>query len=377
MNSINHNFAKQYGFKNKCDSIGHWIKQGIAKNEVELDCHAHCALLACQFAHDYVRKRPSKLESLINKAREGSLPHDQRVKLKQLLNLKSPYETTCRSVAWIEDSKEEFEKLKKKVEDKKMPPMGVLFSDRARVKEEEDMAPLENITKYYSFRHDKADDNLKLADFVEKEPTANGEYICRYCPKSFTSDGKLFQGHQRFCRKAVEMGKSHLIKYKHFSCYCNKCADDEGQCQYHEYYGEEQSKQLISIRDTKLIKGVLLKEDTKSQKMKTVSILEEARNNFLTNYTSEVTYPDNFEIGSACRFKAVHWEYIVREACGITAERSDGKSGAITIKDNVRALKEGEGDWKAVLEKVEKKINELLDEEDEDIQIGVGMDELS
>jgi hypothetical protein len=161
------------------------------------------------------------------------------------------------------------------------------------------------------------------------------------------------------------------------SCYCNKCADDEGQCQYHEYYGEEQSKQLISIRDTKLIKGVLLKEDTKSQKMKTVSILEEARNNFLTNYTSDVTYPDNFDIGSACRFKAVHWEYIVREACGITAERSDGKSGAITIKDNVRALKEGEGDWKAVLEKVEKRINELLDEEDEDIQIGVGMDELS
>ena len=120
-----------------------------------------------------------------------------------------------------------------------------------------------------------------------------------------------------------------------------------------------------------------MKEDTKSQKMETVRILEEARNIFLTKYTSEVTYPDNFDISSACGFRAVHWEYIVREACGITAERSDGKSGSITVKDNKRALKEGEGDWKAVLEKVEKKINELLDEEDEDIQIGVGMDELS
>ena len=110
------------------------MKCGINSKEDEYDVHASNALFCAQLAEMYAEEKKTKLEQYIEKHREQQLSNDEKKTFKTMLRRKSPYDTTQRHVAYIEDNKVTYEKYKSK-----LPNMNIIYSDRAHMKEDEDI----------------------------------------------------------------------------------------------------------------------------------------------------------------------------------------------------------------------------------------------
>ena len=103
--------------------------------ENDKDLHAKHAFCAYQLACDYVKLRPSKLESMLKNSTNNS-------KLQKALINKSPYESTVRNIAYMEDNEESYNMLKTK-----FPNAHIIFSDRACLRDDEDTEAIENTTE--------------------------------------------------------------------------------------------------------------------------------------------------------------------------------------------------------------------------------------
>ena len=54
--------------------------------------HASNAILCCQFAMNYIEEKRTKLEKLLIDYEKGNLCNEDKLKLKKMLQEKSPYE---------------------------------------------------------------------------------------------------------------------------------------------------------------------------------------------------------------------------------------------------------------------------------------------
>ena len=339
-----HNFAKQHGFKNKSDTIGHWIKRGIAKMENDLDMHAKHAFFAYQLAFDFVKLRPSKLESMLND------PTNKPQKLIEALKNKSPYESTARHIAYMEDNQETCNMLKGK-----FPTAHIIFSDRARLKEDEDTEPIGNTSEYFSFSHKKDDDDMNVDNF----PRIEDRPACCFCFKLFQRRGKTLADHESFCKKAIESGLAHKIRFKHYKCCCNHCNNgDRNLCLKKESSGEEKIAWLMTNKDSRQLKDDIEAEGIQLNNQKTSQNAREALNKILAQYPDGTEYPT--VVNTSCRgMLASHWEAIMK-VCDIVGRRIDGHDGQLQVINRKQCLDDF-GGWNIIVpllrEKVEADVN--------------------
>jgi uncharacterized Zn-finger protein len=333
LQEFNHNFAKQHGFKNKSDTIGHWIKQGIRQLEKDRDYHAYDALRVYNLAVEYIYSRPSKFERILSGDR-------QDVNMKKALEAKSPYECTKRFVAYMEDDQTIYQKLRKNV-----PDGHFIFSDRDRMKNEEDTRPIENTHAYYSFCHIKDDDNSDVRSFLPIPSSETGQYFCRFCSSKYKTK-KPFEAHEKFCKLSIETGKAHRIRFKYFKCFCKTCREGQSnQCIFNDVSGEEQSKWLVSLTDSEDIEAQLALEKKKTVTEYKIRTIHEAITLFTAKY-HQIPYPAVTE--TYCGLRKPHWTALA-EVCRIKVNRSDGSEASPRVIDLQNALNEF-GGWQNILD---------------------------
>lgn len=263
-----------------------------------------------------------------------------------MLREKSPYESTQRHAAYIEDNKETYDKLKAK-----LPNVHIIYSDRARMKEEEDMPPIDNTTDYYSFSHKKADDNLDLASFAAIPPGDNGVHTCRYCSKVYQNGGKPFREHEKLCGKLIDSGKAHKLQCKYFKCFCTKCHEGNyGECRFREISGEEQSAFVATNTDIREIKELMRVEEEEQEQR---SIAEKSR-----EALSMLTRPYPLVASNMKCLYGKHWKAI-EKILDLRATRLDGKSSNALRVEDIRAAINEKGEWDIIIPMVEEKLDQM------------------
>ena len=200
--TIVHNFAKQYGVKNKSDTCGHYMKAGVdkIKSESSDDREPQSALEYAQMALAYVNENHPLIETMLEKHRKGELNNEEKRKLKDMLRNKTPYQCTKRCVGYVEGKRDNFWKYQKKLKNI-CPDLVLAFSDHYRMKAEEDYKPLSDTTEFYSYSHSRQDDNPNSNEFEHQERTQEGKYLCRVCGKEYQRTVKRFEEHERICFK--------------------------------------------------------------------------------------------------------------------------------------------------------------------------------
>ena len=182
---IHHQFAKQHNFKDKHDTVGNFCKGfAVPKMEEARDTFAFCGLSVYYLTQDYNAQFPPKwLKKLENNDPE--------------LEFKSPYETTRRFVAYLEDDKKTYDELVENNEADKH----FIYSDREKVKKEEDTSPINDTKKYFSFWSNLSDNDIKSSDYGRAIPPAeDGTLTCRYC-QSEMKQKTAFEKHEIVCKK--------------------------------------------------------------------------------------------------------------------------------------------------------------------------------
>jgi len=333
---FNHNFAKQHGFKNKSDTIGHWIKQGIRQLETENDCHAYDAYRVHNLAQKYIKSKPSKFERLLS---GDSQDVDMK---KKAFKSKSSYECTKRFVAYMEDDSTIYQKLRKNV-----PDGHFIFSDRDRMRDEEDTRPIENTHTYYSFCHKRDDDNCDVTSFLPIPRSETGQYLCRFCSSTYKAR-KPFEAHEEFCKLSIETRKAHRIRFKYFKCYGKNCREGRShQCIFKDISGEEQSKWLLSTSDYQEIEQMISVANNSASNKAMLETVNEAMFLLFSKYHNH--YPPIPE--TSCRLKQSHWCALV-DICNVHVSRLDNTNGSPRVNDMQAAL-EVHGGWQKIFELLE------------------------
>ena len=332
-----HNFAKQHGFKNKSDTIGHWVKEGVKQQETAHDTHAHCGLWVYYMAREYIESNKSKFERILLK--------EDYPNLLELLKLKSPYECTQRFAAYVEDDPKIFQRLKKKYQDGH-----IIFSDHACMKEEDDTNAIEHTTDNYSFYHVKDDDRLDANDFfpIPHDPIS-GLYTCRFCRTKYKTK-KPFDNHEKICKLSIDSGNAHKICYKYFKCYCRQCSNGTPEnCPLADISGAEHSRWLISNNDMDDIENQIAAESERALIESTTEYVRESLLLLFEKYGNKIQHSDQYPSISDtdCGLKRCHW-CALANACDINVQRKDDRPGKPRVDDVKHALDEF-GGWKEII----------------------------
>lgn len=345
-----HNFAKQHGFKNKSDTIGHWMKCGIRKKEDELDVHASNALFCAQLAEKYAEEKKTKLERYIENHRGLQLSNDEKKKFKMMLRRKSPYDCTQRHVAYIEDNKLTYEKYKRK-----LPNMNIFYSDRTRMKEDEDIDAIKDTTQFYSFSHKRADDNPNVNSLEPIPLTGDNEHTCRWCHKRFKNGGKAFKEHEKLCTALASTGKAHKINYKFFKCLCWQCqAGNHHLCEYRDFAGEENYKFVASKKDINKTKIILKEREQQEESKKIADKCQEV--------ISKLSVPPYPLVTETKGLRIEHWKAI-KELLSISAttDASDDDSSKKKVlkKADIISHISCKGEWDVIIPLLKQRLSQL------------------
>jgi hypothetical protein len=286
-------------------------------------------------AEEYINFRPSKFERIFSGDKKN---------MKKALVSKSPYECTKRFAAYMEDDMTIYQKLRKNV-----PGGHFIFSDRDRMKHEEDTRPIENTHAYYSFCHSKDDDNSDVKSFLPIPRSETGQYLCRFCNCKYKTK-KPFEAHEKFCKLSIETGKAHRIRFKYFKCFCKKCREGGGQssqCMFKDISGEEQSKWLLSNADYQEIEEMIGVANDKASEDAILESVKEAMGLLFSKYNHD--YPTVPETN--CGMKRSHWCALV-DICNLNVSRLDNARGSPRVMDMQAAL-EKYGGWKKIVQLLE------------------------
>ena len=321
------------------------MKCGIKTKEDDYDVHASNALFCAQLAVEYAEEKKTELERLLEKNNKMLLSNEEKIKFKKMLRKKTPYDTTQRHVAYIEDDKEAYDKYKDR-----LPNMNIFYSDRARMKDEEDIDAIKNTTQFYSFSHQRADDNPN-ADSIDGIPvTDDNEHTCKWCHKKFKNGGKAFKDHEKLCTELACTGKAHKVNYKYFKCLCWKCqAGDHELCTYREFAGEETYKFVTSKKDIEETKLALQEEEHKKERIRMAELCQE-----VLTILHEPPYP---LVGETKGLKVDHWKAIKNLLSISVTNNNGGNSKSIVKKDIISAIS-NKGDWTVIIALLKEKLSQ-------------------
>lgn len=269
-----------------------------------------------------------------------------------MLKDKSPHACTKRRVAYVEDNKEEAEKYKNKLK-LKHPDLLVVYSDRTRMKEEEDCEAIDDTQTFYSFSHKREDDGKSYESFPLLNQTAEGKFPCRVCRKEFESNGSRLKEHKELCKYLVQQHEKHCLYMQIFDCSCNQCADENfDQCPYKEYAGEEKETWIHSKKAEENAKVAFAAQKLNSQQQEIIAHATEALNKMKDcneNYPFIRDTPDGI-------LTRKYWSAITN-LTAVTVTRNDGKTGAPKIEHMKIALANHFISWKPLLETLEPAID--------------------
>ena len=123
------------------------------------------------------------------------------------LEFKSPYETTRRFVAYLEDDKNVYDQLVSNNNAEKH----FIFSDRDKVKKEEDTTAINNTKQFYSFWSNRSDQAIRSSKYGPAlDPAEDGTLTCRYCHAEMKQK-KAFTRHEAICKEKLIQREERLF----------------------------------------------------------------------------------------------------------------------------------------------------------------------
>jgi hypothetical protein len=331
INNFTHNFAKQYGFKTKNDTIGHWMKHVIAKQELDKDCHASSALACFYLANDYIKKNKSSSEGMI---------HDKSPKLQH----KSPHSATKRFIVYVEDNIDKYNDLVQDHSDE--PDFHFVFTNREFMQATEDTLAVKDTSKFYQFHHSNNRDNYSIDDFPLCGMTDDGLYVCRVCKKTYKAQIP-FEMHQDICAYAIQLKKAHCIEYRKAPCYCIDCVNGGRICSFKHITGHFKPLWMVSINDQKEVQTLVQNHRTQrknqiiSQNARSAIAVILQKHGSLHGNMSDVTIEQK-----ELRVEQYHALTFV---LGIQVERLDGKNSNPRRQDYIHALETSVGGWDQII----------------------------
>ena len=338
-----------HNFKGKYDTVGNTAVMDIKREEERLDVFCEHPLMGFYLLRDkYERDKAPMQKALI----AGS----------DKLKTKSPFQTTGRFVAYIEDDLERYNKLKQNLP----PDNHIIYSNRNHRQElENEITGMDGITKCHVFYHNKSFDSLRAQDFPAVEERG-GRFICRYCAASYVR--KIdYAKHEARCDAVVRSGRARHVIQTINPCYCNDCNGDMNKnCNFQHLKGEVKKTWLIPKQDMDQIKERLqantemVQENENAEKA--IKLIRCFFQKFLgLEIVDGNTLPSNETISRLPAFGSKEIQGTLRandvkiltEVLGLVVTRTDGQSTRAPLKSDHEASLNNVG-WRFIIDQVTK-----------------------
>jgi len=228
-----HMIAQPHNFKGKHDTVGNVTKVNLSKEELRQDLFCKDALMSFYLSHSWNERSPPPMQTALA---EGS----------EQLKTKSPYQSTKRHIAYIEDDPVRYRKLKANLDPRYEH---IVYSDRENIqKNSSEITSLNGISKFHMFCHDTHDDNITSADFPDAIEVGDDDvHKCRYCEHEYKSSAH-FAKHEEECKVVVDSPDSRLVRFTKQFCFCNECNGDINKdCSYQPLKGDLKRQWLLPL----------------------------------------------------------------------------------------------------------------------------------
>eukprot|EP00557_Chaetoceros_sp_GSL56_P006393 CAMPEP_0176503534 /NCGR_PEP_ID=MMETSP0200_2-20121128/15416_1 /TAXON_ID=947934 /ORGANISM="Chaetoceros sp., Strain GSL56" /LENGTH=404 /DNA_ID=CAMNT_0017902835 /DNA_START=510 /DNA_END=1721 /DNA_ORIENTATION=- len=319
INSFTHNFAKQFGFKSKNDTIGHWIKSKIRQQERDMDCFAPSALACFDLVRNYLNKNPSHFENMI-------MNKDPRVRLK------SPHAATKRFIVYVEDSKTGYDNLISQYSS--FEGSHFVYTNRSYMQANEDSCAVKDTSKFYQFCHLREKDIYDIQDFPPRNVSDNGVFTCCVCSKQYKANA-AFKIHEEKCKLAISSKMAHSIEYREAPCYCKQCINGSW-CQFSITTGKLKTLWMVSLQNQKDIQVSIWEDEQLRKFQEKLELAKEAIDTLQKKY-----HPIDSLADIEFEQKEIRVEQYQAISCilGLRVLRGDGRNTNPRKADYVDSLK--------------------------------------
>jgi hypothetical protein len=166
---------------------------------------------------------------------------------------KSPHAATKRFVAYVEDSKTEYDNLLRQFSSD--DGYHFVYTNRSYMQANEDTCPIKDTSKFYQFCPSREKDIYDIENFPPLNIADDGTFTCRVCSKQYKAKAP-FKIHEDMCKLAISSKKAYCIEYREAPCYCKPCRNGE-LCQCHSITGTFTPLWMVSLQNQKDIQAAV------------------------------------------------------------------------------------------------------------------------